>query len=438
MTTDMHLDMQQSQRLSQSLQTTIRLLSLDLDALSEEIQRAASDNPALEYVPPQKSVHDYVVRVKTHYGGGHWDLDGISDIPAQSDTLRSDLEQQLRLSSQPKEVLRAAKCILNQLTPWGYFTQDLGEFAAESGVPLVTARRALAAVQALEPVGIGARTVEECLRLQLQERCDTDPLCFELIRLYLPEIGKGNIRRIAVRTGVSVDRVRQCVEIVRSLNPIPCSLREETTQYIMPEFSVESDDGKSLSIQFHNDYYPTLRQDETFLQLAKMLPEEERAYARRAVTSASQLIHAIEMRQSTMEKIAQIITREQHDFFLGLHNLVPLRIDEAAREIGVHETTVYRALQNKYLYCSRGTYPLNYFFQREVTGGSSTAAVKDMILALCREKGKMSDRAIAEALDKRGISLSRRTVAKYRAQMDVESSFRRGDNKRGENHENKK
>ena len=419
------LEIQQSQRLSQSLQAAIRLLSLDLDDLSEEIQKAVAENPALEYVPAQKSPHDYAVHVKSHYGDARRTADTAGDIPDPGETQRSDLEQQLRLSGQPEDVLRAAECILRQLTPRGYFAQELDEFCAESRIPMETARRALEAVQALEPAGIGARSVGECLELQLRERPNADPLLYDLIRLYLLEIGKGNIRQIAKETGASLAHVQQCVEIIRGLNPIPCSLREETAQYIMPEFSVEVGAGNSLTIQFHTDYYPTLRQDETFLKLAKTLPKEERAYAKKVLASASQLMNAIQMRQSTMEKLARIICREQRAFFLGVYNLVPLRIDETAREIGVHETTVYRALQGKYLYCARGTFPLNHFFQRELAGGSSAAAVKDMIRALCREEGKLSDRAIAEALEKRGVLLSRRTVAKYRSQMEINSSFRR-------------
>jgi RNA polymerase sigma-54 factor len=126
-----------------------------------------------------------------------------------------------------------------------------------------------------------------------------------------------------------------------------------------------------------------------------------------------------------MEKVARIIVREQRAFFLGEYSLLPLRIEDAALEIGVHETTVYRALQGKYLCCTRGTFPLAHFFQKEVSGGVSTQRVKEMILDICRGDTKLSDRAIADALKARGVSLSRRTVAKYRAQMNIDSSFRR-------------
>ena len=422
--TENRLEMQQSQKLSQSLQTVIRLLSLDLDGLSDYMLKAVQENPALEYVPPQKSAQDYAMQVKTRFRGSRGDYSD-SDMAASTDTAMEDLEQQLRLCGLDDATARAAEVMLHTLSPRGYFTQELDAFAAEAGLSMQVARSALEAIQSLEPAGVGARTVEECLTLQLQARPDVDPLCYDLVRIHLLDIGKGNLRQIARETGATMAHVKACVDVIRTLNPIPCSLHNETVQYIMPEFSVEAGANGELTILFHNDYYPTFRADGTFARLAETLDGEALSYARRMQTAANQLIRAIEMRQTTMEKVARIIVREQQAFFLGLYSLLPLRIDEAAREIGVHETTVYRAIQNKYLYCARGIFPLSYFFQKDVSGGTSTARIKEIIQELCRENDKMSDRAIAEALEKRGISLSRRTVAKYRSQMEIDSSFRR-------------
>ncbi len=419
------LEVAQTQKLSQSLQTAIHLLSLDLDGLSECIQKAVQENPALEYVPPKKSVHDYATLLKTRYHGSRGGYAAGAETAAAEETVMEELEQQLRLSGLDKATYRVAKNMLHTLSPRGYFTQELDEFALEADISKELALRALEAVQALEPAGIGARTVGECLELQLREKPDTDPLCYDLIRLHLLEIAKGNLRQIAKDTGATMAHVRQCVDVIRSLTSSPCSLSTETVQYIMPEFSVEADLDGQLVIQFHNDFYPTFRKDENFLSLADMLDGEEQACARQMQASATQLIRAVEMRQSTMEKVARIIVREQLAFFRGQYSLLPLRIDEIAQEIGVHETTVYRAIQNKYLYCARGTFPLSHFFPKKVSGETSTARVKEIILELCRENEKMSDRAIAEHLEKQGISLSRRTVAKYRSQMNIDSKFRR-------------
>ena len=422
--TENRLEVQQTQKLSQGLQTTLRLLSLDLDGLSEYMLRAVQENPALEYVPPQKSAQDYAMQVKTRFRGSRGDY-SASDLADPTDTAMEDLEQQLRLSGLDDATVRIAEQMLHLLSPRGYFTQELDEFAAEAGISRDAAQKALDAVQTLEPAGIGARTVEECLELQLRARHDADPLCYDLIRMHLLDIGRGNLRQITKETGAALSRVRSCVDTIRSLNPAPCALRMEAVQYIMPEFSVEADENGRLTIQFHNDYYPSFRQDATFRRLADTLEGDEAAYARRMQSSAAQLIRAVEMRQSTMEKVARIILREQQAFFLGQYSLVPLRIDEAAREIGVHEATVYRAIQGKYLYCARGTFPLSHFFQKEISGGASTARVKEIIREICREDGSLSDRAIAEALEKRGITLSRRTVANYRAQLEIDSSFHR-------------
>lgn len=417
------LELQQTQKLSQGLQTAIHLLSLDLDGLSDYMQKLIQENPALEYLPPQRSPQDYALLVKTQYRGGRGDYQG--EPQDEGETTLEGLEQQLRLGAFAPDVTAVATHMLHLLTPRGYFTQQPEEFAREAGIPASTAQRALDAIQSLEPAGIGARSLEECLTLQLRARANADSLCYDLIRFHLLDIAKGNLRQIAKDTGATTARIARCVETIRSLTPIPCSLSEKTAPYIMPEFSVEADDAGQLSIQFHNDYYPSFRQDENFRLLSETLSGEEQAYARKMLSSAAQVIRASELRQNTMDKLARFIVGQQRAFFLGQYSLLPLRIDEAAEALGVHETTVYRALQNKYLYCARGTFPLSHFFQRELPGGTSAARAKELICELCRENPRLSDREIADALARRGVSLSRRTVNKYRGQMDIDSSFRR-------------
>ena len=429
--TETRLEVQQTQKLSQGLQTIIHLLSLDLNELSEYMFKAVQENPALEYVPPRKSPQDYAMQVRTRYSGGRRSAEETDlELAASPETDIEDLEQQLRLSRLDADTVHLARHILHLLTSRGYFTEDLDAFAVENGVSPEKALRALEAVQALEPAGIGARSVEECLELQLRCRQSVDPLCYDLIRLHLLDIGKGDLRRIARETGASMERIRHCVDTIRGLSPSPCALHSEAVQYIMPEFSVEADSEDKLTILFHNDYYPSLRPDANFQRLSETLTGEEAAYARRMLSSASQMIRAVEMRQSTMEKIAGIIVREQHAYFLGQYSLIPLRIDETAKELGIHEATVYRAIQGKYLYCSRGTFPLSYFFQKNLSGGVSTARVKEIIREICQSDDRLSDRAITEELQKRGITLSRRTVAKYRSQLEISSSFTRSTNRK--------
>lgn len=423
--TQTKLEVQQTQKLSQSMQTALHLLSCDLTELSEYMVRQIQENPSLEYIPPVRSPQDYAQKVRIHYSASMDDPDRDPGETAAPETAYADLEQQLRLSELNKETQHLAVRMLHMLNTRGYFTQDLDEFALEMGVSLPLVKAALHAIQTLEPVGIGARDIEECLTLQLAQRDNVDPLCYDLIKSYLLEISKGNYRLISRETGATIAHVRQCVDIIRTLNPIPCILREETSQYIMPEFSVETDDRGELTIVFYNDYYPSFRADPTFLRLAETLNGQEKTWARKMIDSTSQLIRAIEMRQTTIERIAGVIVREQKPFFLGQYSLMPLRCDTVAEELGVHESTVYRAIQNKYLYCARGTFPLQHFFQREYSGGTSAARVKEIIRELCTADSRLSDRQITETLEQRGIRLSRRTVAKYRSQMNITSSFER-------------
>lgn len=418
------LEVQQTQRLSQHLQTTIHLLTCDLVELSEEVQKAVEENPALETVPPQKAPEDVSIRVKTRLRSTRSEYSAPEPVAAAMTTM-DDLEQQLRLLTLDETTHRVAKAMLRMLSPRGYFPQEPEAFAREFGVPKGVARRALAAIQSLEPVGVGARTLEECLELQLREKPGVDPLCYTLVRQYLPEIGKGALRTIARGTGASIALVAQCVEVIRTLSPFPCSLDEEEVRYIIPEFFVEADESGRLTAQFYNDYYPTLRLDEHFSRLAEELEGEERTFARRMLSSAKRMLQAVDLRQSTMEKLARIIVQEQSAFFLGQGGVQPLRIGEVSQALGVHESTIYRALQGKYLYCDRGTFPLSHFFPKELSGGTSSADVKEMIRSICEGHERLSDQAIANELAKQGVSLSRRTVAKYRAQLGIDSSYRR-------------
>lgn len=418
------LEVRQTQKLSQHLQTTIHLLSCDLDELNDEIQKAVQENPALAFEPPKKGMEDVSVRVKTRLHSARESY-GDYEPAAASMTTMEDLEQQLRLSDLDEVTRRAAMQILHTLSPKGYFPHDLERFAQEAGLSFATAREALSAVQALEPAGTGARTLEECLVLQLRERPGVDPLCYDLVRMFLVDIGKGNLRAIARKTGAGMARVERCVEVIRSLTPSPCSLYEEEVRYITPEFSVELDGAGKITVQFFNDFYPTLSMDEHFGHLAEELQGDEQAFARRMQAAAKRMIQAVDLRQSTMEKLARIIVREQRGFFLGQCNVLPLRIAEVSEELGVHESTVYRALQNKYLYCGKGTFPLTHFFPKEISAGTSSSGIKDMIQQIIEENQKLSDQAIANALEARGVHISRRTVAKYRSQLKIDSSYRR-------------
>ena len=419
--TQTRLEQAQSQRLSPALQTALHLLSGNLDDLSYEMREAVQENPALELLPPDEAAPEIAVRLRM----GYIRTGGAQPEPGNRESPMEALEEQLRFADLSPDIYRAALGVLHSLNPRGYFIQPLREYAEEAGIPPETAKEALHAVQALEPAGIGARDVAECLTLQLAARKDADPLCALIVRGYLMELSRRDYSAIARETQSSAARVRRCAETIASLTPAPVSLREEPVQYIVPEFAVERDAEDRLVTVFVSRAYPRLCIDPGFSRLAAGLTGDEAAYARDMLDSASRLLRAIELRQTTMEKLAGLIVRRQRAFFLSEYSLVPLTAAEAAAELGISESTVYRAIRDKYLWCSRGTFPLSHFFQQEVSSGVSRERVREMIADICLEKGKISDRAITEELLQRGITISRRTVAKYRAQLGIDSSFDR-------------
>ena len=413
-------ELSQGQRLSQGLQTALRLLACDLDGLDRELRAAVQENPALELVPPEGDIPEIALRLRMGPA-----REGRRPEAAAGYSQMAQLEQQLRLSRLAPDVLEAALAVLHSLNPRGYFIQPLREFAEETGYAPELCKRGLHAVQALEPPGVGARDVAECLTLQLAARPDADPLCAVIARGYLMETARKDYAAIAEETGADRARVRACCAVIASLTPAPVSLSEEPVRYIVPEFAVERDGEDRLAAVFTSRAYPRLATDPVFTRLAAGGDAEAAAYARERLAAAAALQRAVGLREATLKKLAALILREQRAFFLSQYSLVPLSAKDAAGELGVSESTVYRAIRGKYLWCSRGTFPLSHFFQKEVAGGVSRARTKELIEALCAGDGSLSDRAIADALAARGISVSRRTVAKYRTELGIDSSFRR-------------
>jgi RNA polymerase sigma-54 factor len=417
------LELKQQQKLSLSMQTIIHLLSLDYESLAEYMAKAVEENPALEYVPPVKSPME-LTRFYSRTIKAPADYDWRTNIPNPVNPLM-DLEEQLRLSVHNENTKRIGLDILHSLDRRGYFTQKPKEMADDLGVSLKEFDSALRAVQALEPAGVGARNIEECLLLQLKAHKIDNPLCEELVLNHLPNIAKNRLKHIAKKTGADIQNIEKCIQIIRKLTPTPCSLSQGQVEYIIPEFTVNVDERDQLSLTFHRDYFPSFRPDASFVALIRQLEGDELAYARQLLNKAKQLIRAAQMRTSTIEKVANAIIKVQRPFFLGNDTLYALSYQEVANNLAVHESTIYRTVQNKYLACSQGLYPLSHFFQRQVGGNKSVATVKEMIKQLCKDGNKLSDQKIAEVLETRGVSISRRTVNKYRTQMNIASSYQR-------------
>lgn len=286
----------------------------------------------------------------------------------------------------------------------------------------------------MEPLGVGAKNLQECLLLQLHGKPDTQ-LEEEIIRRYLKELGKNQISRIADKTGKTLEEVMEARERIRNLNPRPSNYfpTGRFKEYLIPDiivvklkdyFEVLINDAQNA--RFHiSDFYR---------KMGNTVEDKEAAeYIREKIKQAEWLQQCLEQRKTTLLNLAEKIVERQQGFFRnGKGFLEPLTQREIAEEMGVHPSTVSRGIKGKYLQCPWGTYPLSFFFSVGIPSDgqkeNSADHIKSCIEKIIEQEEKkkpFSDRLIAEKLQKMGISISRRTVAKYRDSMNIKDALGR-------------
>ncbi|MCH7993881.1 MAG: RNA polymerase factor sigma-54 [Planctomycetes bacterium] len=297
-------------------------------------------------------------------------------------------------------------------------------------------REALTLVQSFDPPGVGARDVEECLLLQLRRGSGDTAYERRLIEHHFDDLLNNRLPKVAKETGTSLDRVKEALEAIALLNPKPGALydRNEQLRYILPDVIVEEVDGEYV-VRLNDSSTPRLRISRNYMELmrAEKRGSATRDYIREKIQSAKWLIDAIEQRRNTLYKIAVQIVRIQRNFWeKGVSSLKPLMMQEVADRIGMHVSTVSRALADKWMQTPRGLFPMKYFF----TGGfdapdgssQSNRSVKNRIQKMVDTEDKktpLSDQEIASRLKVDGIEIARRTVAKYREKIGILSSRQR-------------
>ena len=344
---------------------------------------------------------------------------------------------QLHLSTSDPDLLQLGTLIIGNLDESGYLKESMEALADGASTPLSLLEEALRLVQSLEPTGVGARDLGECLLLQLEGRADAHPLAKELISAHLAELEGRHWDKLAAKLEVSIKDVQEAVEYIASLEPKPGrTFGTEDPRYITPDvYIVKVDD--EFVVLLNDEGLPRLRISPYYRSILADKTgnaREVREYVEGRMRSALWLIRSIEQRQRTMYKVATSLVKFQREFLeKGITALRPLTLKEVAEDIGMHESTVSRVTTNKYIHTPQGLFELKYFFHRGVpsTGGEaiSSLKVKDLIhkLLTVEDSGRpLSDQKIVEILRQRhGVEIARRTVAKYRSQLKIPSSSRR-------------
>ncbi|WP_193184044.1 RNA polymerase factor sigma-54 [Nisaea sediminum] len=369
-------------------------------------------------------------------GRGGDDLPGIEESVGGLKTLREHLLEQITLDiSRPDERIIAAD-LLDQLDDAGYLTGDLEEVADRLGAELEAVETVLGKLQALDPPGIFARSLSECLALQLKDRNRLDPAIQALLD-NLPLLAKRDMPALLKVCGVDAEDLTEMVEEIRSLNPKPgLTFEPDNSEPVVPDVLVRAAPDGSWVVELNPDTLPRVLVNNAYLSQISRTPKNkaDREYLSECHQSANWLVRSLHQRATTILKVSGEIVRQQDAFFQhGIQYLRPLVLRDIAEAIEMHESTVSRVTSNKFMATPRGIYELKYFFTSAIAssaGGDalSAEAVRFKIKKLIDEEPPnkvLSDDRIVEILRGEGVDIARRTIAKYREAMRIPSSVQR-------------
>jgi RNA polymerase sigma-54 factor len=354
-------------------------------------------------------------------------------------SLQEHLMQQAQTADLSPDAMKAMHHLVGSLDDRGFLTQTPSDIALQAGLPLEAVQDALKQLKAFDPPGIGAKDLPDCLIAQLAAKGRGTSLAARMIRDHFDLLTRRRIPELARKLGADADEIQSAIEEIGKLDPAPGRrFAEDNNRVVVPDVTVEKD-GDEWKIQLNSDYIPRLRISSTYRDMIAKgsLTKEERDYIRERMRSGKFLIDSIEQRQRTIERITREIINAQKEFFEdGVAHLKPLTMTQIADVVGVHETTVSRAIANKYIRTPHGVFDFKYFFtpgyQAQSGEAVSNTSVKEMIadlISLEDKAGPLSDQELVAKLQSKGITIARRTVAKYREELGILPSNLRRDYK---------
>ncbi len=457
--------MHQSQNLSlqqvlaPQLQQSLLILQAPLLELRNLVQQEMETNPVLEELPNEpespastdtaaadqefKEEFDKLAKLDEEWRDYMAQSSGYSarsqedeekrqfffDSIVTQETLQQHLMSQLNQQVLNGNDRKTAELIIGNIDDNGFLQTTPEEMALNTGIPQEDFEHMLTLIQSFYPPGVGARDLQECLLIQLKRAGKGNGLEYKIIAEHMPDLGKRRFPEIARRMGVTVEQVQKCANNIAQLEPRPGAIFAEAPKnYVVPDVTVEKINGE-YQIILNGEQIPHLRISNTYKDI--MAKEgngnEVKDYIRDKIRSGKFLIKSIHQRQQTISNIAhQIVSRQREFFEHGSSQLKPMTMVQIADAVGVHETTVSRAISGKYMATPQGVYEMKYFFtpgyQTSSGESMSNTSVKEAILDLVKNEdgnAPLSDKEIVEILSKRGIPIARRTVAKYRTELNI-------------------
>lgn len=433
-------ELRQDLKLTPQLLQSMEILQMNSQELLEYLNKVSEENPLVEQedAPSLRSAYEEL-RQKASWidaggvGGtfsheeGAMPERGAND--REMDSLSAFLCDQLDRKRLPKPLLALSRYMAELVDEDGYLTQEDLDGLLDLKIPQSLIDQALETVQSLDPAGVGARSLSECLLLQLARQDSVSPAVMDIVSRFLPELGRKHYGPISRELGLTIEEIQAAEKLIASLEPHPGRAFQpsEPTMYVRPDIFVAELDGEWKVIL--NEYYlPRVSISDYYARLLKESDEQEtREYLQKKMQQAKWLLGSLERRGSTLRACAEAILEAQLPFFTGqTGELSPMSLSTLAESLGVHPSTVSRATRGKYLQCRQGTYPLRYFFSRAIgTQGLSQQAVKRKLLELVQGEDHthpLSDQRLCQLLAAQGVQVARRTVAKYRLELGIRSS----------------
>ena len=448
--------MRQDQVLAPQLQQSLQILQAPMLELRNLVQQEIQTNPVLEEELTEPTIEDkqqehdefqeeferlakldeewrdymsqsasYSARSQDEEERRQFFFDSIVGY----ETLQQHLIEQMNTGDLKGEDRTLAELIIGNIDDIGFLQASLEDMAQNTGVAVADLERVLAVIQTYHPVGVGARDLRECLLIQLKRIGKEGSLEWRIVSNYLDDLGKKRFPEIARRCGTTVECIQRAANFIATLDPKPGQIfAADPNNYVLPDVNVEKI-GDNFAITLNGDQIPHLRISNTYKDLMAQEGNgnDVKDYIRDKIRSGKFLIKSIHQRQQTISNIAHEIVARQKEFLeKGPVSLKPMTMVQIAEIVGVHETTVSRAISGKYIATPQGVFEMKYFF----TPGYQTAdgetmsntSVKGAIGELVKEedaKNPLSDKEIVEVLSSRGIPIARRTVAKYRNELNI-------------------
>lgn len=416
-----HLSQKQKQTYIPHLVQNVQLLQLNRLELSNYLNNLIVGNPLLDLPESENQLIQKAIKNSASV---------IEETATSTQSLYEHLKEQVELLYRPTYLRELIFWWINQLDHKGYVTKVIDEAVKETGATSVQVLDALTLLQQLDPPGIGARSLQECLMLQTERITFSPPVAYIILEENFERLTERKWKQLAETYNVTEKEVRQVLDFVQTLSPHPAdAFQSSYTPFILPELSItfEGDEMivketkyKTPLLSFNSTYYNELRQqkDET---IDHYIAEKKKEY--------ENLQAGLEKRKETILQVGAAIAKHQHRFFSDQSTgLVPLQLNDLANELQLNESTISRAVRDSYIQTKTGTYELKSFLSRRSADGLSQDKVERHLVFLIENENKskpLSDQLLADKLKEEGVTLSRRGVTKYRQKLNIPSSTQR-------------